>query len=131
MPVTQLDIQLCNRLPWCITYQGHNYPVVQPDGLKATQLYNWTVWKLPGCTTGQAESFQLSNKWSENYPVVQPDGLKATWLYNRASWKLQVKQQMVWKLPGCTTGQAESFQLSNKWSESYLVVQPGKLKASS
>ena len=61
MPVMQLDIQLCNQVSRCITYQGTNsYPVVQLDSLKTTQLYKWTVWKLPGCTT----------RWSDSYLVV-------------------------------------------------------------
>jgi len=89
MPVTQLDIWLCNWVPWCITYRG-----------TATQLCNRTIWQLPGCTTGRSDS----------YLVVQPDGLKATQLYSRIVWQLlgyitrqaessQLHKQMIWSYP--------------------------------
>ena len=93
MPVTQLDIRLCNQVPQCITYieaqlpgcaiwRSESYPVVQPDSLKSTRLYNWMVWKLPGCTTGQAESFWLSKQMVWSYLKLQHDSLKAIWWCN-------------------------------------------------
>ena len=87
----------------------HSYPVVQPEGLKATWLCNRMVWKLPGCATGRSES----------YPVVQRDGLKATQLCN---WT-------VWKLPGCATERAESYPVSKWMVWSYPKVQHDSLKA--
>ena len=62
--------QLCNWTSSCATGSlmhnllRHSYPVVQPDGLKATRLYNRMV------------SMVVQLDGSDSDPVMQVDGLK-------------------------------------------------------
>ena len=84
-PFVRLDARykaIKAQLPGCATGQSENNLVVQLGGLKATWLYNRTVWQLPVCITGRAESSWLSKRIVWCYLKVQHNSLKTTWWYN-------------------------------------------------